>query len=273
VEFDVHGALKEAENSLRDFIANSLEERFGSEWVDKCGVPPARIEKWWERKEAEVKRQQTGAVEERLLYYADFYDLSTILKKHWSDGNVGFSDALGGKWKTMEIFLDELEKLRDPHAHQRELLPHQKHLILGLSGEIRNRLIRYRSKMETSEDYYPRFESARDNLGTVWLPGRSSGNTGDRLRVGDTLEFVVSATDPMGETLSYKIRKLYNQDDGWFENWQEDNVLRVSITPEDVRKDFQVAIYMRSPRPYHAEGAHDGVVSFVYEVLPPKYPG
>ena len=145
---DVHQALKEVENSLRDFIAYTLEKRFGPNWIDNCGVSPSRINICHERKATEANRQQTGAVEDRLLYYADFYDLSTILKKHWSDETVGFSDALG-KWKTIEVFLDELEKLRDPHAHQRELLPHQKHLILGLSGEIRNRLIRYRSKMET----------------------------------------------------------------------------------------------------------------------------
>src|SRR5215213_185024 len=98
MELDVHQALKGAENSLRDFIASVLRKRFGSDWVDYCGASPSRIEKWRDRRATEAKRQQTGAMEERLLYYADFYDLSTILKKHWSDE---FSDALGGKWKTI----------------------------------------------------------------------------------------------------------------------------------------------------------------------------
>jgi hypothetical protein len=198
VEADVHQALKEAENSLRDFIASVLRKRFGSDWVDNCGVSPSRIEKWRERRVTEAKRQRTGMEEDRLLYYADFYDLRTILNKHWSGE---FADALGGKRKTIEVFLEELEKLRDPHAHQRELLPHQKHLILGLSGELRNRLVRYRNKVETSEDYYPRWESVRDNLGNVWDPNSGSNvcETQNRLRVGDRLEFSVSATDPMGE--------------------------------------------------------------------------
>lgn len=262
---DVHQALKEVENSLRDFIAYTLRKRYGTNWIEKCGASPQRIAKWQERKAAEVKRQSTGTVEQRLLYYADFYDLSTLLKQHWSDRVVGFSDALG-KWKTVETFLDELEKLRDPHAHQRELLPHQKHLILGLSGEIRNRLIRYRSKMETSEDYYPRLESVRDNFGNVWVPGNSANITGDRLRVGDTLKLVVSATDPLEETLSYRIRRVYGSDPI---QWQENNVLRLDITAEDVRRDFKVIVYMRSPRPYHARGTWDDDVTFLYEVLPP----
>lgn len=269
MKLDVHQALKEAENSLRDFIANRLEMRFGSGWIDICGVSPERIDTWKDRKAIEAKRQRTGTVEERLLYYADFYDLSTIVMKHWSDESVGFSTAFG-KRKTMETFLGELEKLRDPHAHQRELLPHQKHLILGLSGEIRNRIIRYRSKMETSEDYYPRFESVRDNLGNVWVPkGGWSNQSGGRLRVGDTLQFVVSATDPMGETLSYKIDKFHTNTP---ENWQEDPVFNVDIESEDVRNDFIVLIYIRSPRVYHASGTYDHAVMYQYEVLPPISP-
>ena len=69
-------------------------------------------------------------MEERLIYYADFYDLKTILKKNW---DTSFADALGD-WKTFDVWLTELEKLRDPDAHRRELLPHQKSLIIGISG-------------------------------------------------------------------------------------------------------------------------------------------
>ncbi len=124
--------------------------------------------------------------------------------------------------------------------------------------------------METSEDYYPRLESIRDNLGNVWVSkdGIVYG-TGDRLSVGDTLEFVVSATDPMGQTVSFKIGSDFSDDD----NWQEDNVLRLTITPEDVRNDFEVFIYMRSPRPYHARGSYDDAVIFKYEVVPPSRTG
>lgn len=266
---DVSQALSEVENSLRDFIADVLEKRHGLDWIQNCGVSAERIKRWEQRKTVEATRQRTGAVEERLLYYADFYDLSTILQKNWSGE---FPDAFG-KWKTMEVFLDELEKLRDPNAHNRELLPHQKHLLLGIAGEIRNRLIRYRSKLETSEDYYPRIECVRDSLGNVWIPSKFSRGepvfTGRRLRIGDTVEFVVSATDPLGETLSYRIKKAGLRRDTPYDNWQEDNVLRVSITPEDVSRNLEIDISIRSPRPYHATNDYDDDVEFWYEVLPP----
>src|SRR6266536_3397353 len=80
---DVTQALKDTENSLRDFIALSLRVAFGENWIEKCGVSQERLDRWKSRKDEEAKRQESGVVEERLLYYADFYDLKTILQKNW----------------------------------------------------------------------------------------------------------------------------------------------------------------------------------------------
>src|SRR6266404_2098739 len=165
MDVDITQVLKDTENALRDFISTVLTKSVGSDWPEKCGVSPDRLEKWTERKEAETKRQKGGVVEARLIYYADFFDVRTILEKNWEK----FADALGDL-KTMRVYLDELEKLRDPEAHRRELLPHQKHLAAGIAGEIRKRLMRYRNKLETTEDYFLRIESARDSLGNIWTP-------------------------------------------------------------------------------------------------------
>lgn len=196
---DISQSLRDAENALRDFIASVLIATLGPDWLDKCGVTEDRIEQWKARKEVERKRQEAGVVDEHLLYYADFYDLKTILKKNWSN----FSESLGD-WKTFEVFLTELERLRDPDAHRRELLPHQKSLAIGISGEIRNRIVRYRSKKETPNDYFPRIESARDSVGNIWVPesGAPSVHTKTVLRPGDIVEFVVTASDPEDMHLS-----------------------------------------------------------------------
>jgi hypothetical protein len=37
----------------------------------------------------------------------------------------------------MKVRLSVLERLRDPDAHRRESLAHQKHMALGIEGEIR----------------------------------------------------------------------------------------------------------------------------------------
>ncbi len=259
---DITQSLKDTENSLRDFISLVLQEQLGDSWVEKCGISSGRLDKWKERKVAEEKRQKSGVVEQRLIYYADFYDLSTILKKNWPGA---FSDALG-EWKTTEAWLGELEKLRDPDAHRRELLPHQKHLILGISGEIRTRLIRYRSKQETSDDYYyPKIESARDSIGNIRTYGKAvDSNTGMSLRVGDLIEFVITATDPMGEPLQYAIYKSF------LTQWQDSNVIQLTIREKDIQKRFSVILVIKSRRKYHAEQEYDDTAIFEYEVLPPK---
>jgi len=262
---DVTQALRDAENSLRDFIVLVLSKG-GSDWIARCGVAPERIEKWRERKATEAKRQEAGVVEERLMYYADFYDLKTILKKNWSGE---FSAALGD-WKTFEVYLGEIEKLRDADAHRREFLPHQKYLILGVSGEIRNRIVRYRSKMETPDDCFPRIESARDSLGNIWVP---DGNTGDlkavgtkkSLRPGDVLEFVVTAIDPEDLPLQYALTAMPGNTKP---AWQSNPNLRLVLEEAHISKTFCVEVSIISPRPYHARTINDDSVNFLYSVLP-----
>src|SRR6185503_18610020 len=89
---DVTQALRDAENALRDFIASELTRALGPQWEQASGVSPERLSHWRSRKTTEESRQESGVVEERLIYYADFYDLKTILKKHWG---ACFAVALG----------------------------------------------------------------------------------------------------------------------------------------------------------------------------------
>ena len=122
--------------------------------------------------------------------------------------------------------------------------------------------------METSEDYYPRIESARDSIGHIWTYGISkSTNVPTRLRPSDILEFVVTASDPMGADLQYALTVTghhHNPD------WQDSNVMSLTILDTYVRKDFGVMLWLRSPREFHAVGEYDDSVTFTYEVLPPK---
>ena len=261
---DITQSLKDAENTLRDFIAAVLGAKRGA-WLEHTGVSPERIAQWNERKEIETKRQEAGVVEERLLYYADFYDLKTILEKNWQD----FAPALG-KWKRMEVWLEELERMRDPDAHRRELLPHQKHLILGISGEIRNRIVRYRSKQEVAEDYFPRLESVRDSLGNIWTAERyrTIFDTQTVLRPGDVIDFVVTASDPLGEQLGYGTR-IANR--GLVQlAWQDSGTFSLRIEEGDIARSFFVELLINSSREHHAASTGDDSITFMYQVLPAK---
>lgn len=264
MELDTTQALKDAENSLRDFISSALRKTHGDEWIEKLGVSPERIERWKERKEIESKRQESGTVEERLLYYADFYDLKTILWKHWS---TEFSQVFGER-KTMEVWLTELEKLRDPDAHRRELLPHQKHLVLGISGEIRSLIVRYRSTQDTAEGYFPKIESVRDNYGNIWVPGEKEPvSCKTILHVNDLLELVVTASDPYGESIEYSYLVAGTTSSV---PWQASNVFSININEGHIGVQVGHTVYVRSKRQFHAHDTFDDVVMFKYTTLPPR---
>lgn len=256
---DATRALKDTENTLRDFIAQTLERAFGEGWENVCGVTEERISKWHERKQIEAKRQETGTIEERILYYADFYDLKTILRKHW---DKHFSEALGD-WKTMDVLLSQLENLRDPDAHRRELLPHQHYFALGISGEIRTRISRYRSNQETGESYFPIIESARDSLGNIYIAGQNKHVlTKKNLRPGDSVDFVITASDPLEANL------LYHFDFEVVGQWQLINSASVTVEKAQIGLGQFVYLKIKSPREFHAHWGYDDCVIFAYDVLP-----
>ncbi|GAC1367125.1 MAG: hypothetical protein NVSMB30_00390 [Hymenobacter sp.] len=156
-----------------------------------------------------------------------------------------------------------LENYRNSNAHGRELLTYQKHLVIGITGEIRNRITKFRSMEETGAGYFPRIESAHDNYGNSWKVGEFGiVRTGKLLREGDILEYVISATDPQGEELEYSIR--HNE-------WHESRVLQLTISKEHIGLGTDVFIIIRSKREYHAnKNGHDDFVIFKYDVLPKK---
>ena len=263
---DITQALKDTENSLRDFIADVLQRKFGDDWVEICGLAEGRIEQWRERKLDEERRQRAGVVEERLIYYSDFYDIPTLLKKNWSGE---FNDAFG-EFKTMEVWLHELGGLRDADAHRRELLPHQKHRVLGIAGEIRTRLIRYRSKMETPDDYFPRLERVNDDLGNIWIPEKARVlRTNSVLREGDIVTFTIVGSDPQGSPLLYNVLTPLRDLMGW----SEEKVISLEITNSEIMRECSVTVYIKSTTGKHHANpipSWDDKVSFVYDVLPRK---
>jgi hypothetical protein len=61
MEIDITQTLKDTENSLRDFVAATLEKSLGADWPAQSGLTPERLKKWQERKEAEERRQLGGS--------------------------------------------------------------------------------------------------------------------------------------------------------------------------------------------------------------------
>lgn len=118
--------------------------------------------------------------------------------------------------------------------------------------------------MTVTQEYFPRMESAQDGLGSIWTPERgNSVTTGIILRVGDHVDFVVTATDPLGGVLGYSLLTPHRP-----RVFQPSNTLSWDVPYDQIGKEVVVFLYIISDRDYHARDFCDDWVSFSYEILP-----
>ena len=237
-----------------------MTKKFGNDWIKHVKISSNRISKWKERRTIEEKRLKGVALESRLIYYSDFYDLKSIIDKHWDDGlMVVFQDK-----KSVSLFLEEIEKFRDPNAHRRELFEYQKYLIKGISGEIRTRIMKYRGKKEDPNDYFPVIEAVNDSLGNCAENTRYAQiiQSKQLVKVGNTIEIIGYSTDPLGDVLEYSIARIGHT------NWSKSNRGIISFMQSDIGKCCDIQIKVRSKRDYHAYGNFDDYVQFRYVVIP-----
>ncbi|MFT4846705.1 MAG: hypothetical protein ACI9CP_000716 [Cryomorphaceae bacterium] len=250
-------SIKDAENALRDFIEYSLEKNLGADWMSKCGVPSARIDLWRERKAQGEVDSVPNKGEERLVYYAPFEDLSDLISENW----IGDFQSAFTERDRLITFIKILEEYRDPQIHRRELFVYQKHLVLGITGEIRAKITAYRSLLEVGKEGYPRIEYIKDSLGNIWVPGKPRRlKTNLTIHPGTTLEFIVQASDPEEKPLEFKIHG---------QKWETGNILFFEVTDKHVQKQAQINITIRSSRKFHAYPlGYDDRVVFEYQIIP-----
>lgn len=223
-----------APNAIRDYAALILRGIHGSEWENKLRVPVGIVEKWRNSREVELGRNPTA--DTRLLFYADFGHLKTLIDTYWSE----FEPAFGDKGKFF-FCLDELRLLRNSDAHGRGLFEFEKNLILGLSGRIRAGIVLARNQMDSLNEHFARIESIRDSLGFTRTIGGSAPSR-RTVRVGDRMEFLVTAKDPKGEEIEYGIY--------WRTPpvWSKSSSLVVPVLPEYVAPLSLLTLGIRTSR-------------------------
>lgn len=256
---EIARSLKDAENAFRDFIEFSLERNLGEDWAEKCGLPATRVDSWREQKAQAEADLVPNTGEERLLYYAPFEDLYELVRHNWiGDLQSTFTDR-----DKLITFLGIVEHYRHPDVQRRELFVHQKHLILGVTGEIRAKIVAYRSLLDVGKEGYPRIEYIKDSLGNIWMPGKPRRvKTNLTLHPGMKIEFIVQAQDPEELPLEYRIHG---------DRWQSGNILFLEVTDKLMKKQAQINITIRSARKYHAYPlGYDDRVVFEYQILPKR---
>ncbi len=249
--------LLNAEMALRDLVDAYLKNRFGDQWADHSTIDPGIIEKARVRMDNLTKINNSLTKEYHLINYLNLDELGQIIFTYWTD----YFQRVFGDLDTFKVYLSVLHRFSNSDLFGRPLLTHQKHLILGISGVIRNKIVAHRSEEELTNPGFPRIESVQDNLGNLWVPGKPKKlRTGNILLPGDSLELVVTASDPLDEPLEYRI---------FADKWQPNNVFLIEITPGFVGKEVAFPLSIKSQRKHHAyPNGYDDRVTFLYDILP-----
>ncbi len=254
---EITKAIYDAENALRDFVEASLANHYGKEWQSNSDIPAEKIRSWNEIKAGVENNLPPESAAEGLIYHTPFSDLIDVIVQHW---DTDFQEAFGDK-HTFVTYLKILELYRDPNIHRRELFVHQKHLILGVSGEVRSKITAYRAMRASNEGGFPIIEYIKDNFGNLWVPGKPRRvKTSLSLSPGDRIEFVVKASDPEDLPIEYRIQG---------EKWQPGNILIFDVLEKHIKRIATFSIAIRSTRKHHAYPlGYDDRIVFEYQILP-----
>ncbi len=254
---EIAQAIKDAEIALRDFLQASFEKRFGENWTEH-DLLNAREVSTWRHQKAEIELNlPPESAGESLFYHIPFDELAPLIQRFW---DTDFHSAFGD-YETLHTYLNILGLYRNPDIHRRALFVHQRHLILGVSGELRAKITAFRSLQEIGKEGFPRIDYIKDNFGHLWVPGKPRRvKTGVTINPGDRLEFIVEAHDPEEKPLEYKIHG---------EKWQPGNILIFDITERHIQLNAPFSIAIRSTRKYHAFPlGYDDRVVFEYQIIP-----
>lgn len=265
--------ISSVENSIRDVIELLLKQEYGDNWIEMSGVTEARVDQWKLRLAEEPKRRPGGEIDSRLIYYAEYVDLITIIEKQW---DKGFKDCFKDKRRFM-VYMDRLSAFRNPDAHSRALMPFEEQLVLGMSGELRQEITVFLSQGGggLEPEYFARIEEVIDSFGTRHTGLSTGGVNPDSkvvLRPGDVVSFSAKAWDPEDKELSWKVRYAQRQAESEFRgdrikwDWK--------VEEGDIGEHFEIHVKISSERVY---GRHsfagenfDDLVILEYRILPTR---
>lgn len=263
-------AIAIIETDLRRLVNAVLTGTDGADWKTSC-FDKETIEKLEFRLGEEKKRRAPALVSEDLLAYTHLYELRTLIEKSWPKFKVALGDSLGGKTE-FAVMMDKVEDFRNAPAHSRELLPFERAMLEGISGEIRTKVTRHLSEQSADSMHYPIIEYIRDSFGNT--PRKldpeplGSLHTEMHLEVGQHVEFECRAWDPQGRELTWVWGVGLNVERGGTAKGTS-ATFSWSPTEKDVGRYCAIFIQITSSGPYHRFSNHDQSIAFVYTVDPP----
>lgn len=264
-------AVTTLERALRQLMDRVFEEEYGPAWLDRVTTTEQRT-KWHGRYEQEVARRP-GLVTVPLvgLEYSELYELIGIAKKHWEP----LAPALGKQAKVVTL-LEHFERVRNTASHSRDLMPFERDLMSGISGEIRNKVTLHMTSTAPDGDPYPRIESAVDSFGDAIeirpklqeIAGISE--RGLIVNPGDSITFTCTGIDARGRDLEWQLRS-HGSDASDSAKAPSGHPVELTwdVQESEVSESAGVNIQMLATGArYHRAGSFDHRVIFTYRVRP-----
>jgi len=121
----------------------------------------------------------------------------------------------------------------------------------------------------TSDEHFPRVESAKDSLGHAaerpMHGGSFYAHTGHVLRPGQQVTFELEASAPNGDDLELSVIAPAR---GEADVAIADGIVTWNVRDQDIADPAHLNIYVASQRSYHRQQDWDDAAVFVYRVLP-----
>jgi hypothetical protein len=270
----------EALETLEIALRRVIREVLGTAWIND--VKDREVLE--QRRETERKQRDGVLVSDDLLDYTMLYQLEDLISRNWQSFKEVFEDK-----KRFDVWMKEVDHVRNAIAHSRPLLPHEQELLSAISRQIRNLITIYRTNQMPVKAYYPLIEFVRDSFGQdgyefyqrgvfmqPWNPAQVI-----RLSIGEPVRFTCQASDPHGRELEWRVVRGWDvrQDDlerpsEWFVG---DSVnLEWTPTESEVGEEIIVYVDMRAKdskffriQPSILMGGLDDIRAFKYAVNPP----
>ncbi|WP_146083598.1 MULTISPECIES: hypothetical protein [unclassified Rathayibacter] len=202
-------ALNTCETALRSLIVSCYSREYGASWLERVASTATRGD-WEARADTELRARGSkgvGAVPPAGLDYANFYDLVGIASADWAP----LAAALGARKNVLPL-LKRVNDLRNSISHNRPLLPFEKDLLSGISGQIRNQVTLYLSSQDPAGEIYPRIESIADSFGRGFESTTGRGEIAGAVTTplilvqpGDQVVFTCFGLDPQERELEWSI--------------------------------------------------------------------
>ena len=201
MDINENDSIKNLEESLRTIISFAMEVKYGVNWIEKLKINKEKIEDWKLKREEERRRLRNNVSENRLLYYSDFYDLKTIILKHWDDC---FCDVFKDK-KEFEVLVDIVGAFRTNIAHHRLLHNHQKLLLKGIEERLLFQITEFRADRDNEDSYYPKITSVLINGYDITNISESLKLGEKKYHVGDKMKVAIKTISPPDIKIKYAI--------------------------------------------------------------------